>query len=44
MAKNISPKKAQLHQATTSGAHGYYQFPLEAHMVDKELQKIAKKF
>jgi response regulator RpfG family c-di-GMP phosphodiesterase len=44
MAKSISPQKAKLHQASPSGAHGYYQFPLDAQKVDKELQKMAKKF
>lgn len=40
MAKAISPEKAKLHAQTPSGASGYYQFPLDASKIEKELLKI----
>lgn len=40
MARAISPEKARAHAKTASGAHGYYQFPLDAVKVEKEFQKI----
>ena len=40
MAKAISPEKAKLHAKTASGAHGYYQFPLDAKKIETEFQKI----
>lgn len=43
MAKAISPEKAKLHAQTASGAHGYYQFPLEATKIESELLKIHSK-
>ena len=43
MAKAISPEKAKLHAKTASGAHGYYQFPLDAAKIESELLKIHSK-
>ncbi len=40
MAKAISPEKAKVHAQTASGAAGYYQFPLEANKIEKELIRI----
>lgn len=40
MAKAISPEKAKMHAKTPSGAHGYYQFPLNADKIQAELEKI----
>ena len=40
MAKAISPEKAKAHAKTASGAHGYYQFPLDASKVESEFKKI----
>lgn len=40
MAKAIAPEKAVAHSKTASGATGYYQFPLDAAKVEKELKKI----
>lgn len=40
MAKNISPEKAKMHARTPSGAHGYYQFPLEEKKIQSEFLKI----
>lgn len=40
MAKAISPAKAVAHAKTASGASGYYQFPLEASKIEKEIKKI----
>lgn len=40
IAKNISPEKAKIHQATASGASGYYQLPLDPEKIDKEFRKI----
>lgn len=43
MAKSISLEKAKVHAATTSGATGYYQFPLETSKIEKEFLKIYSK-
>lgn len=40
MAKAISPEKAKMHAKTPSGAHGYYQFPLDSKKIEMEFQKI----
>lgn len=40
MARVISPKKAQIHAKTPSGAHGYYQFPIETEKLEQELQRM----
>lgn len=40
MAKSISPEKAKLHAQTPSGAHGYYQLPIKADKLEKEIQNI----
>jgi hypothetical protein len=42
MARAISPEKARIHAATPSGAHGYYQFPLDAKRVESEFLKITQ--
>ncbi|HXH30301.1 MAG TPA: hypothetical protein VNJ01_05790 [Bacteriovoracaceae bacterium] len=43
MASAISPAKAKLHAKTPAGAHGYYQFPLDAGKVAVEFQEVLKK-
>lgn len=40
MARAISPEKARIHAKTPSGAHGYYQFPLDAKKIEQEFLKI----
>ncbi len=40
MASKISPEKAKIHARTPSGAHGYYQFPIESKKIEAEFQKI----
>ncbi|MFP5387486.1 MAG: hypothetical protein ACLGHN_15520, partial [Bacteriovoracia bacterium] len=40
MAKAISPEKAKIHARTPSGAHGYYQFPLDEKKIQAEFLKI----
>jgi hypothetical protein len=40
MAKAISPEKAVAHAKTASGASSYYQYPLEASKIEKELKKL----
>jgi hypothetical protein len=44
MARAISPEKAKIHAQTASGATGYYQLPLEAQKIEKELQRIQSQF
>ena len=43
LAKAISPEKAKVHAKTPSGAHGYYQLPIDANRFEKEIQKIESK-
>jgi hypothetical protein len=43
MARAISPDKAKLHAQTPSGASGYYQLPLDAQKIEKEILKIHSK-
>lgn len=40
MARAISPEKAKIHAKTPYGAHGYYQFPLDAKKIESEFEKI----
>lgn len=40
MASKISPEKAKMHARTPSGAHGYYQFPIDSKKIEAEFQKI----
>lgn len=40
MARAISPEKAKIHARTPSGAHGYYQFPIDSKKIEAEFQKI----
>ena len=40
MAKAISPEKAVAHAKTASGAASYYQYPVEASKIEKELKKL----
>ena len=40
MASKISPEKAKIHASTASGAHGYYQFPIDPKKIEAEFQKI----
>ena len=40
MAKSISPEKAVAHAKTASGAASYYQYPVEASKIEKELKKL----
>jgi hypothetical protein len=40
MAKSISPRKAEAHAKTASGASGYYQFPLDTKKIEKEFLRI----
>ncbi len=44
IAKAISPEKAKIHAQTPAGASGYYQLPLEAEKIRKELEKISSGF
>ncbi len=40
MASKISPEKAKLHAKTASGAHGYFQFPIDSKKIEVEFLKI----
>lgn len=40
MASKISPEKAKMHARTPSGAHGYYQYPIDSKKIEAEFQKI----
>lgn len=42
LAKGISPEKAKIHAQTTSGAHGYSQFPIDTKKIEDEFIKIEK--
>jgi hypothetical protein len=41
MAKAISPKAAEAHAKTPSGAHCYYQLPLNTEKIEEEFIKIS---
>lgn len=40
MARKISSQKAKIHSQTPSGAHGYYQFPLDQDKILVEFTKL----
>ena len=40
MARAISEEKAKLHAQTPSGAHSYYQFPIQANKFEQEIHKL----
>jgi hypothetical protein len=40
LAKKISPEKARAHAQTASGAHGYYQLPLDTGKLERQLKRF----